>query len=77
MVSRLRDAFPVELGLRLLFEQPTVGGLAEYVDDALGRAAAGADGLADTLDLIESLSEEELQAWLTRDAGGHDNEGRR
>ncbi len=42
VVSRLRSVFQVDLGLRELFEEPTLGGLAARVEDAL-RAGAGID----------------------------------
>ena len=37
VVSRLRQVFQIELPLRVLFEEPTISGLAERVEAALGR----------------------------------------
>ena len=40
VVSRIREAFGIELPVRRLFEQPTLDGLAESVEAALGVGAA-------------------------------------
>jgi acyl-CoA synthetase (AMP-forming)/AMP-acid ligase II/acyl carrier protein len=42
LISRIRDAFQVELTVRNLFEAPTVAGLARYIE-TIGWAAQGAD----------------------------------
>jgi acyl carrier protein len=38
LLSRMREAFPLELPLRAIFETPTVAGLAQLVEEGLLRA---------------------------------------
>ena len=61
VATRLRDAFGVELTVRDLFEAPTIRSLAMLVDERM--AAAGGD-LLDVLDMLEGLSDEEVQRLL-------------
>ena len=63
VASRLRDAFHVEVSVHALFEAPTVARLAGVISDALA-AAAPPGGLADILDQVERLSDEEVTALL-------------
>jgi amino acid adenylation domain-containing protein len=65
VVSRLSDAFSIDLPLRCLFESPTVGGLSLAV---VQRHAVRADDetLARALSQLEQLSEEEVRALLAR-----------
>ena len=68
VVTRLCDAFEIELPLRCLFESPTVAGLSVAV---VQRRAAHTDDelLAQALGELEQLSEEEVSAILTQGGG--------
>lgn len=61
--SRLRDAFRVEVSVHALFESPTVARLAGVINDALTAAAPSGD-LAEILDQVERLSDEDVAALL-------------
>ncbi|WP_118135835.1 beta-ketoacyl synthase N-terminal-like domain-containing protein [Oceanicella sp. SM1341] len=59
-VSRLREAFPVELEMReILFEHPTVAGIARAISARLPDAGA-IDAMTALLAQVETLSEEEI-----------------
>jgi amino acid adenylation domain-containing protein len=68
VVTRLCDAFDIELPLRCLFESPTVAGLSVAV---VQRCAAQSDEglLAQALGELGQLSDEEVSAILTRGGG--------
>jgi acyl carrier protein len=63
VISRVRDAFQVELPLRSLFESPTVAGLAVQVTQKKGLPKNTASVLAE----LESLSNDEAQLLLIQE----------
>ncbi|MEM6252545.1 MAG: beta-ketoacyl synthase N-terminal-like domain-containing protein [Cyanobacteria bacterium P01_D01_bin.156] len=67
VISRLREAFPVEVEMRnLLFEAPTVAGIAAVITEQLPQTEE-LDTMAALLAEVQSLSSDEVQAQL---AGG-------
>ncbi len=71
-MSRVRDAFHVELPLRAVFEKPTIADLAGEIEQARRESGAGVDKIAELLGKIEGLTQDEVQALLA-DKGGADD----
>jgi acyl transferase domain-containing protein len=70
LISRMRDAFHVELSAQRLFEAPTIVQLAATIEadvKALRQAEEDEDArLEETLRMVEQLSEEEVAALLSK-----------
>lgn len=68
VVSRVRQAFQMELPLRTLFEKQTVDELAKAITETQGESVA-AGPIADILIELESLSDEEAQRLVAKETG--------
>ena len=66
IVSRIRDAFGVELSLRKMFENPTVEGIALSITE-IKASYEDQEALEAMLDEIEDLSDEELNRLLNEE----------
>jgi amino acid adenylation domain-containing protein len=71
VVSRLRSTFRVDLPLRVLFETPTVAGLAEaLLADPAGASAV--ERVAALVQRVSTMPEEEVRAMLAQRRGAVD-----
>ena len=73
LISRLRDAFQIELSPQRLFEAPTIAQLASTIEggvQAMRHAQAEEDARTEEmLKMVEQLSEEEVAALLAQQEG--------
>ena len=70
LLSRVREAFGIEVPLQALFDGPTVGEFAAAVSQAAGLAAEERATVAALLDLVEQLPDEEVARLLARAGPG-------
>jgi acyl carrier protein len=64
LISRLRSAFQVEFPVQRLFEAPTIAQLAESIEHSVGAGQQDEQVVAQLLELVEGLSESELEELL-------------
>jgi acyl transferase domain-containing protein len=68
LMSRMREEFGIELSIQEFFDQPTVAGLSSAVDTrAQASAREELDFVAEALDRIEGLSDDEVARFLAGD----------
>lgn len=64
LLSRLRDTFHVKLAVSTLFDAPTVTELAQHIEKARRPADREAEKIAELLQLVEQLDEDEVKKLL-------------
>ena len=68
VVSQIRERFGIELPLRVLFESPTIAGLAQHLESAQSKDTQ-LSRILSMLENVESISEEEVTALLAQAEG--------
>jgi len=71
LLNRLRDAFQVPLRLENLFDAPTVGGLAAFIEQAEERPGQARE-IARLMQSVAELSADEMKALLEEQRAGGD-----
>ncbi|KAA3617208.1 MAG: acyltransferase domain-containing protein [Calditrichaeota bacterium] len=66
LIAQLRQKFQVELPIRVLFEDPTISGVAKVIGEQKEDIAPQEDLLADMLNKVESMSEEQIKEMLKK-----------
>jgi acyl carrier protein len=65
VVARIRDKFNVQLPVMKFFQEPTIAGMALAILQKQGEVAQS-DNLAQLLDVLENLSQDEVMTLLEK-----------
>ena len=73
VVSRVRQAFPMDVSLRAFFETPTVANLARAIRDGQGSSASGPVKAVPLTPQLDQLSDDEVDALLRQELAGEES----
>jgi hypothetical protein len=67
VITRIREAFGLNVPLRVLFDSPTIAGVAAYV--AKARPQSELNSIAEMVEKLTHLSEDETKSLLQQAVG--------